>query len=83
MAEPVAHKSKEALEAEVRDLLEALDFCRRTVGSLHARSWSSGWLRGSCLHMLDSILDRPEAQAILHAPNRMVRNPRSGSEWTE
>jgi hypothetical protein len=69
------------LEAEARDLLEALDFCRRTIHSLHARSWSSGWMRGGCLHMLDSILDRPEAQAILNAPKRLHR--RNGSEWTE
>jgi hypothetical protein len=61
------------LEAEVRDLLEALDFCRRTVHSLHTRSWSSGWMRGGCLHMLDNILDRPEAQAILNKPKRRYR----------
>jgi hypothetical protein len=71
------------LEAEVRDLLEALDFCRRTVDSLHARSWSSGYMRAGCLHMLDRILDRPEAQAILNAPKRRYRDHRSGSEWTE
>ncbi len=71
------------LVAEVRDLLEALDFCRRTVDSLHARSWSSGWMRGGCLHMLDRILDRPEAQAILNAPKRRYRDHRSVSEWTE
>jgi len=69
------------LEAEVRDLLEALDFCRRTVHSLHARSWSSGWIRAGCLHMLDNILDRPEAYAILNTPKRRYR--RNGSEWTE
>jgi hypothetical protein len=83
MAEAVSRKSKKELEAEVRDLLEALDFCRRTMSTLHARSWSSGWIFGSCQHMLDKILDRPEAQAILHAPKRMVRDLRSGSEWTE
>ena len=69
------------LEADLRDLLEALDFCRRTVQSLHARSWSSGWMRGGCLHMLDDILDRPEAQTILNTPKRRYR--RNGSEWTE
>ena len=71
------------LEAEVRDLLEALDFCRRTVDSLHARSWSSGYMCAGCLNMLDRILDRPEAQAILHAPKRRYHDHRSGSEWTE
>ena len=81
MVEPTIRKSKRELEAEVHDLLEALDFCRRTVDSLHARSWSSGWMRGGCLDMLDRILDRPEAQAILHAPKRIYR--RNGSWWTE
>lgn len=69
------------LEAEVRDLLEALDFCRRTVHSLHARSWSSGWMRGGCLHMLDRILNRQEAQAVLNTAKQRYR--RNGSEWTE
>ena len=82
MAEVVPRKSrKKELEAEVRDLLEALDFCRRTMSTLHARSWSSGWIFGSCRHMLDRILDRPEAQAILQAPKRRYR--KNGSEWTE
>jgi hypothetical protein len=83
MAEVVPRKSKKELEAEVRDLLEALDFCRRTMSTLHARSWSSGWIFGSCQQMLDRILDRPEAQAILHAPKSMHHDPWSGSTWTE
>jgi len=69
------------LEAQAFELLEALELCRRTMSSPQAYSWSSGYMRDGCLKMLDRILNRPEAQAILHAPKR--RYQRNGGWWTE
>jgi len=61
------------LETQVFELLEALELCRRTISSLQAYSWGSGYMRGGSLHVLADILDRPEAQAILNAPSHRRR----------
>jgi hypothetical protein len=61
------------LEDQVFELLEVLELCHRTIESLTPYSWSAGYKRGSCLHILPEILEQPWAQASLNATHRRRR----------
>ncbi len=61
------------LEDQVFELLEVLELCQRTINSLSAYCWSTGYMRGATLHNLANILGRPDMQARLHSPHRRRR----------